>query len=86
MNKNFSYIYSDSGYKVMYDNININKIIPIKADIEPRLVYFLRTLYYHKKYNFRSCIPLYMQFHIKNIDWDEIIRYINKYKIWVFYK
>ncbi len=86
MNNNFSFINEDIGYKVMYDNYTINELLPLKPDIEPRLIYFLRTLYYHKKYNIMPCVPLYMQFHIKKIDWVEIVRFIKKYNITIFNK
>lgn len=82
----YSYINNDIGYKIMHDNININKLIPFKADIEPRIIQFLRTLYYYKKYNIKPCVPLYMQFHVKKEDWTEIRRYVVKYKVIVFQK
>lgn len=85
-NTNYSYITHDIGYNIMHDNIDINRLIPLKADVEPRIIYFLRTLYYHKKYRIKPCVPIYMQFHVKTEDWDEILRYVYKYNIRVFKK
>ena len=82
----YSYVDSDTGYTIMKDNQNIGYIIPLKADIEPRLIYFLRDLYLHKKYKIKPCIPLHMQYQIKRVDWNEIMRYVNKYNICYFMK
>lgn len=87
---NFSYIKDDHGYHEMNYAKYISYLIPFKPDIEPRLIYFLRSLFYqkvfHKKFRMNDCIPIYMKYHIKLEDWNEISRYVNKYRIKVFYK
>ena len=37
-------------------------------------------------YKIKSCIPLYMKYHIKREDWDQIGIYVKKYKLSIFYK
>ena len=86
MNNNFSFINKDIGYKIIKSARDINNEIPFKFDIEPRLIRFLRELTQYKLYKITPCVPLYMQYSIKKEDWDEIIRYIKKYKITAFNK
>ena len=86
MDNNFSFISKDIGYKIMKGSRHINVEIPFKPDIDPRLIRFLRELTQHKLYKTNPCVPLYMQYHIKKEDWDEIVRYIKKYKITAFNK
>ena len=86
MNNNFSFINNDIGYKIIRGNRRIDIEIPFKYDVEPRLIRFLRQLINHRIYKITPCVPLYMQFHIKKEDWDEIVRYIKKYNITVFNK
>jgi len=80
----YSFINDDIGYVVMKDNDNIDKKLPFVDDVEPRLIRFLRTLYYYRKHNITACIPLYMEFQIKKEDLLLIRNYILKYGITVF--
>jgi hypothetical protein len=80
----YSYLREDDGYYIYNDAKIMHYILPLVHDVEPRIIYFLRTLYYHKKYNIKHCVPLYMQFMIKKEDWDVIVYYIKKYNIKVF--
>ena len=58
LNSQFSYLYDDDGYKIMGQNKYIDRIIPYKSDIDPRIIMFLRDLYYHKISNIIPCVPL----------------------------
>jgi hypothetical protein len=82
---NYSYIDNDKGYIVMDRYKYIDNIIPFKPTIEPRLIHFLRTLFYYKQYNIQHCVPLYDEFSIDAYDWIAIKRYIHRYNIYVFY-
>ena len=82
----YSYIKQDMGYKIMRDNWRIDVAIPFKNGIDPRLIRFLRDLMYHRIYNVKSCIPLYMKYHVNKEDWTQIANYIRKHKISIFYK
>lgn len=84
LNMNYSFINEDFGYIVKARNMYIDHLIPYKEDIQPRLVRFLRSLYYYRSHNIRPCVPLYMQYSIKAEDWDDIVRYIKKYRIGLF--
>jgi len=86
LSDSFSYIGEDKGYLVMKHNWRIDVLVPFKNGIDPRLIRFLRDLLYHKMYNIQSCVPLYMKYHVKKEDWEQIANYIKKYKISVFYK
>lgn len=77
----FSFIKDDVGYRVYNENLTIDRKIPYKEDIQPRLVRFLRALYYFKKYKMMPCTPLDMEYSINNCDWIAINRYIRKYNI-----
>lgn len=82
----YSYLSDDGGYLTMYQNKQIDGLIPFTKDIDHRLVHFLRTLHYYRTNNITPCIPLYMEYQIKREDWDQIVRYIKKYKIKPFMK
>ena len=85
----YSYIGEDYGYTTMYDNKLIDCLIPYVHDVEPRIVQFLRILYYYKIMGVtvpKPCIPLYMEYQIKKEDWTTISYYIKKYNITVFNK
>ena len=84
MANHYSYLDNDDGYLTMYQNKVIDGFIPYVPDVEPRLIQFLRSLYYHKINGIKPCVPLYMEYMIKAEDWDEIVRYIRKYRIRAF--
>lgn len=86
MNNQYSFITHDKGYNIMRDNWSIDLSIPFKNDIDPRLVRFLRDLIYHKIYKISSCIPLYMKYHVKKEDWNQIANYVKKYNLSIFSK
>lgn len=80
----YSYVDQDNGYLTMYQNKFIEQQIPYVDDVEPRIIQFLRTLYYYKKNAITPCIPLYMEYQIKRDDWIRIVYYIEKYNITAF--
>ncbi len=86
INDGYNYLKEEKEYRIMKDNWRIDIAIPYKNDIDPRLVRFLRDLMYHKIYKLKSCVPLYMKYHVKKEDWDEITNYVKKYKLTIFYK
>lgn len=82
----YGYINQDRGYRTMYENKTVDRLLPYVPNIEPRIIQFLRTLYYYKQNAITPCIPLYMEYQINNEDWDVIVFYIKKYKIKAFNK
>jgi len=86
LNSSFSFIRNDPGYEIMRHNWKIDKAVPYKDDIDPRLVRFLRDLLYHKISRIKPCVPLYMKYQVKKEDWDQIVHYIKKYRVSAFYK
>jgi len=78
---NFSYIKDDIGYKMFNVNNLINKKIPYKKDIEPRLINYLRTYYFYKIKHITPCIPLVIEFWIRQDDINCINNYLHKYTI-----
>jgi hypothetical protein len=78
---NYSYINTDNGYQFMYNNKTIEQLLPYVPDVEPRVVDFLRTLYFYKKEGVTPCIPLYMEYQIKKEDWTAIVYYYDRYNI-----
>lgn len=86
INNNFSFVNNDVGYKIIKDNDNIDKKLPFDDNVPPRLIRFLRTLYYYKKYNIKPCIPLYMEYQIKYVDWVIIYNYIKLNNVKIFNK
>lgn len=86
LNNTYGFIHDDKGYNIIEDNDCIDKFLPYKPDIEPRLVRFLRTLHYYRTHGITTCIPVYMEFQIKKEDWDKIKYYLLKYNITIFNK
>lgn len=83
MNKinNFSYVKDDVGYKILGINHIINKKIPYKEDIEPRLINYLRMHYFYKIKAINPCIPLVIEYWIRQNDIVCINNYLRKYNI-----
>ncbi|QKF93597.1 hypothetical protein QKU48_gp0139 [Fadolivirus algeromassiliense] len=81
VNYDFSFIKQDTGYNMMKINKLIIHKFPYKQDIEPRLISYLRTYYVHKLLNTSPCVPLTMQYWIRDDDIESINRYLHKYKI-----
>ena len=78
---NFSYLKTDAGYKVMQENEVIDRMFPYVPDMEHRLVRFLRSSYYYKKYNIVPCVPLTWEYNINSWDIGKIRWYLQKYRI-----
>jgi len=78
---NYSFINQDIGYKILPEFELIYQIIPYKPDIDPRLIQFLRELYFFKQHKFMPCVPLDIQYSINKNDWICISHYLDKYKI-----
>lgn len=78
---NFSNLKEDLGYVVIRQNIDIDKKFPFKSDVDPRLVRYLRSLYFYKINDLTPCVPLEMEFYINKIDYIKIIRYLRKYNL-----
>jgi len=78
---NFSFVNEDVGYKAMNVYHKINKKFPFKDDIEPRLVRYLRIYYFYKIYNIKPCVPLIMEYWIRQDDINCINKYLHKYGI-----
>jgi hypothetical protein len=80
-NYNFSFIKKDIGY----DMLKINKLIslkfPYKPDIEPRLVDYLRIYNIYKILGSEPCVPLIVQYWIRDDDIVHINKYLHKYEI-----
>ncbi len=76
---NYGLIDEDDGYKIMFWNRCTGCKIPYTIDIDPRLVRYLRTLYYYKKYNIIPCIPLEIQFWITKRDIVQMGKYMRNY-------
>lgn len=81
MNTTYSFVNQDNGYEQLQQNQWIMRKFPYKNDIEPRLVHYLRTYYFHKINNVKPCVPLIMTFWIKYDDIEPINRYLHKYSI-----
>jgi hypothetical protein len=74
----------DVGYRVKRENNMIHILIPYEQDIEPRLVNYLRSLYFYTKYGITHCMPLELMFYIRRPDWNKIHRYLKKHRIRTF--
>ena len=77
----YSFIKDDIGYKIRKTNQMIALKFPYKNDIDPRLVKFLRELYYFNKNGIMPCVPLYNEYSISKSDWYCIHNYLVKYNI-----
>lgn len=77
----YSYIRDDVGYKVLDVMHIINRKIPYKKDIEPRLINYLRMHYFYKINNIKPCVPLIIEFWIRQDDINCINNYLHKYNI-----
>lgn len=78
---NYSYIDNDIGYDMIKINKLVNLKFPYKRDIEPRLVDFMRIHYTYKIIGTEPCVPLIMQYWIREHDIYNINNYLHKYGI-----
>lgn len=77
----FSFMNEDVGYKSMNIYHKIIKKFPFKDDIDPRLIRYLRSYYFYKINNIKPCVPLVIEYWIRQDDINCINNYLHKYGI-----
>lgn len=77
---NYSYINSDLGYTVMKLNKSLSYCIPYVENTDPRLVRYMRSVYFFNKLKIKPCTPLKDQFWVEKDDNYKLNRYVNNFK------
>lgn len=80
----YSNVGEDVGYRVWKEHELIHMLIPYDQTVEPRLVHYLRALYFYHKYGITHCMPLELMFYIRRPDWNKIHRYLKRRNIHLF--
>jgi hypothetical protein len=81
LHNQYSFINQDLGYQIIQQNNDIDRMFPYKPDIDPRLVRYLRSLYFFIQNNIMPCVPLDMEYSIKKDDVPCMVNYLKKYQI-----
>ena len=80
-NSNYSQINKDVGYDMLKVNRLIIQKFPYKQEVEPRLIDYLRIYYTYKLIGTEPCVPLIMQYWIREHDIYNINKYLHRYGI-----
>ncbi len=77
---NYSDIKDDIGYNVMRANKYTDYVIPYVENTDPRLVRYMRSVYFFNKLKLTPCTPsLKDQFWVQRDDNHQLNRYLSKY-------
>jgi hypothetical protein len=74
----YSFINEDPGYVVRLLNRPIRDKIPYVENTDPRLVRYMRTVYFFNQINARPCTPLKDQFWVESDDNYQLNRYVRQ--------